>query len=79
MGFLKPKEKTNPPKELKYLFDTYKDIRFSITHDLKLTPRHAVTYSDIRDFNEVTGLKLSGVESGIILSIDAIFNRASNS
>lgn len=78
MGFLKPQEKTPPPIELKYIFDIYKEIRFSVTQDLKLSPRAVLTYADIRDFNAVTSLKLSGVESGIILSIDAIFNIASN-
>lgn len=76
MGFLEEKEVIEIPNGMQYLYDTYKDIRFSVTNKNKLVPREALDYHTLNDYMLAMQFSLSPVECVIMLSIDAIFNQS---
>ena len=65
------------PKKLAYIFSLFKELRFSRTPPNNLQPRSALTFADLNAYQQLTNFNLSSLEIDTILSIDAIFNKAS--
>ena len=76
MGALPERKKKEAPRELIYLFDIYKEIRFSVTEDNKLSPRDELTFSIINEYMRAMQFDLSPTECGVILRADAVFNKS---
>ncbi len=76
MGFIKAEEKKAMPKGTEYLFQLYKEIRFSITEDKKLLPRSELTFADLNSYKQAMQFDLSATECGVILRADAVFNKS---
>jgi len=87
-GFLPKQEAKEAPKELEYILQLHKEIRFSrIPPDKlaplidglpvhRLIPREPITFSDLNQYQQLTNFKLSAIESSTILSIDGIYNNS---
>ena len=76
MGLLQAEEKKQAPFLAQYLFELFKEIRFSTTNENKLMPRTNLAFLDLNEWQEMSGFQLSFTECGIILSIDAIYNKS---
>lgn len=76
MGILPKKEKKEIPSEFVHVFEVYKDIRFSLTHDNKLLPRETISHQSINEYMKAMQSDLSPTEISVIMSIDAIYERA---
>ena len=70
------REKVAIPVGLEYLFRAYKNIRFAKVKS-NLTPLDSLSFQSIYYYMQATGERLSPIEVGALLSIDAIFNKAS--
>lgn len=77
-GFIKQEEKKDIPDGMAYLFELYKEMRFSRVPPNTLMPRESLTFSSIKDYQELEEFKLSSLESTALLSIDCIYNNSSN-
>jgi hypothetical protein len=76
MGFIKKKEQLEIPPGTEYLFDLYKDIRFSLTEDRKLMPREELTFSDLNQYKQIMQFDLSPTECRVMMRADAVFNKS---
>ncbi|MDB4261685.1 hypothetical protein N9878_02325 [bacterium] len=76
MGFIKPEVKQEIPKGTEYLWQLYKDIRFSLTEDNKLMPRSELTFADLNEYKQAMQFDLSATEASVIMRADAVFNKS---
>ena len=76
MGFIKQEEKKDIPRGAEYLWDLYKEIRFSVTEDNKLLPRSELTFADLNEYKQAMQFDLSPTECGVIMRADAVFNKS---
>lgn len=74
MGFLPEREVSEMPIGMQYLYDTYKDVRFSVTNSNKLAPREPLNYETLNAYQQAMRFDLSPTECSVIMSTDAIFN-----
>ena len=75
-GFLPKQEAKEAPKELEYILQLHKEIRFSRVPPNTLIPREPITFTDLNQYQQLTNFKLSAIESSTILSIDGIYNNS---
>lgn len=76
MGHLPKPEIKEMPNGMSYLFDIYKEIRFSLTEDNKLMPRQELTFADLNSYKQAMQFDLSATECGVIMRADAVFNKS---
>ncbi len=75
-GFIDAPGKKEIPESVAYIFDMYKEIRFSKIPPNTLVPRDSITFTDINEFQKMSGAEVFPLEARAILSIDAIFNQS---
>ena len=76
MGHLPQPEVKEIPKGTEYLWNLYKEIRFSVTEDNKLMPRSKLTFADLNEYKQAMQFDLSPTECGVIMRADAVFNKS---
>jgi len=76
MGMIPERESIKMPERMAYLFELYKDIRFSVTEDNKLLPRSELTFADLNEYKQAMQFDLSATECSVILRADAVFNKS---
>lgn len=81
MGAELPEQKNNIPTQLAYLYDTYLDMRFSkVPKDdgFSLLAKERLTNYDVGFYSNNSGLDFELWEINAIMSLDSIFERATN-
>jgi hypothetical protein len=76
MGMIPERETVEIPERMSYLFELYKEIRFSVTEDNKLLPRQELTFADLNEYKQAMQFDLSATECSVIMRADAVFNKS---
>jgi hypothetical protein len=76
MGMMPERETVEVPERMSYLFELYKEIRFSVTEDNKLLPRQELTFADLNEYKQAMQFDLSATECSVIMRADAVFNKS---
>ena len=80
MGAEVPENKDEIPEELKYLYDAFMSVRFSRIPSgdgFSLMARDSIGYNDIEFYSKHSGLDFELWEIDSLLSLNAIFDKAS--
>lgn len=78
---MKKPELKEMPLDLKYLYDAYKDVKFSrIENDgvTTLYPRDELTFESVDTYGRISGLNFELWEVSALMSIDGTFNKHRN-
>ena len=81
MGANVPEDTNDIPRQLSYLYNLFKKMRFSrIPNDdvFSLVAREPLTYAHIDFYSKSSGLDFEMWEINTIMSLDSIFKRAVN-
>ena len=81
MGAEVPEDDNEIPVQLAYLYGLFKSIKFAkIPNDdgFSLASKGQISYNEVKIYSELTGLELEAFEVDVILSLEAIFERALN-
>lgn len=81
MGADIPEDENEIPAQLIYLYDIFKSIRFSRIPNgdgFSLMARDSIGYNEIDFYSKLSGLDFEMWEVDILLSLNAIFDRAAN-
>jgi len=79
MGAMKAPEPIECPVELSYLYDSYRQVKFSkIPNDdgFLLIPRSVLNYEALEAYSRVSELNLQHWEIETMICIDSIFERS---
>ena len=82
MGADIPDDSVDMPVAASYLWELHRDIRFSVTKDVRdgdtvtvLSPRESLSLGGVIQYVKYMGLDLSRTEIGAIMSLDSIYDR----